>query len=51
MKVPKSWVYERTRGRGPDQLPFIKLGKYLRFETMAVRAFVARKRRPGCSPA
>jgi hypothetical protein len=30
-KVPKSWVYERTRGRGTDRIPHRKMGKYLRF--------------------
>src|SRR5207302_5778820 len=29
LKVPKSWIYERTRRRGLDRLPYIKLGKYL----------------------
>ena len=44
LKVPKSWVYERTRRRGRDKLPHIKLGKYLRFEEDAVRQFLERKR-------
>ena len=45
LKVPKSWVYERTRHRGAERLPFIKLGKYLRFEETAIRAFLDRKRK------
>ena len=45
LKVPKSWVYERTRRRGKDRLPFLKLGKYVRFEPDAVRAFLASQRR------
>ena len=44
LKVPKSWVYERTRGRGADRLPHIKLGKYLRFEERAVTAWVEAQR-------
>ena len=32
LKVPKSWVYTRTREIGPDCIPRIKVGKYLRFE-------------------
>lgn len=44
-KVPKSWVYERTRARGPKRIPFIRLGKYLRFQASAVRAFVTRQGR------
>jgi excisionase family DNA binding protein len=45
LQVPKSWVYERTRRRGPQRLPFVKLGKYVRFEVEAVRAFLARQRK------
>jgi excisionase family DNA binding protein len=47
LKVPKSWVYERTRARGADRLPFIKLGKYVRFEVSAVTAWVEARRRAG----
>ena len=46
LKVPRSWVYERTRRRGRDQLPHIKIGKYVRFEEQAVREFLARQRQP-----
>jgi excisionase family DNA binding protein len=31
LKVPVSWVYERTRRRGTERLPHMKIGKYLRF--------------------
>jgi excisionase family DNA binding protein len=31
LRVPPSWVYERTRRRGRDRLPHVKVGKYLRF--------------------
>ncbi len=44
LQVPQSWVYERTRRRGAEQLPHIKLGKYIRFEEDAVRAFLERQR-------
>jgi excisionase family DNA binding protein len=37
LKVPVSWVYERTRRRGAEKMPHIKLGKYLRFESKSVR--------------
>ena len=47
LKVPPSWIYGRTRRRGEGRLPFIKLGKYLRFEALAVRAYLARQRRSG----
>jgi len=45
LKVRKSWIYERTRCRGPARLPFIKLGKYLRFEEKQVMAFLQRNRK------
>lgn len=45
LKVSRSWVYEHTRSRGSrfDRLPHIKVGKYVRFEPRAVRAFLERK--------
>jgi excisionase family DNA binding protein len=44
-QVHTSWVYERTRKRGMEQLPHLKLGKYLRFEEAAVQEFLERQRR------
>jgi excisionase family DNA binding protein len=46
-QVPRSWVYARTRHRQGQHLPFLKLGKYVRFEPAAVRAFLARQRTSG----
>lgn len=40
LKVPVSWVYERTRKSGSDRIPHIKLGKYLRFRWLAVREWL-----------
>ncbi len=31
LRVPKTWIYERTRRSGPELIPHLKLGKYLRF--------------------
>lgn len=45
LKVPKSWVYERTRRRGVDRLPFFKLGKYLRFDERSIKRFLEHQRR------
>jgi hypothetical protein len=39
-------VYEHTRARGvprSERLPHIKVGKYVRFDTRAVRAFLDKK--------
>jgi excisionase family DNA binding protein len=44
LHVPTSWVYERTRRRRGDQLPHLKLGKYLRFEEAAITEFIKRQR-------
>ena len=46
LKVSKSWVYEHTRTRDmprSERLPFLKIGKYVRFEARAVRAFIQKK--------
>ena len=43
LKVSKSWVYEHTRSRGiprAERLPHVKVGKYVRFEARALRAFI-----------
>jgi predicted DNA-binding transcriptional regulator AlpA len=40
LHVPVSWVYERTRRRGKERMPHIKLGKYLRFELAEVRTWL-----------
>ena len=46
LKVSRSWVYEHTRSRGTprsERLPHIKVGKYVRLEARAVRAFLDKK--------
>jgi len=30
--VPPSWVYARTRLKGPDSIPCLRVGKYLKFK-------------------
>ncbi|HXG66854.1 MAG TPA: hypothetical protein VNO70_17260, partial [Blastocatellia bacterium] len=32
LNVPVGWVYKRTRQNGPELIPHIKLGKYIRFD-------------------
>ena len=44
LHVPISWVYERTRRRGKERIPHIKLGKYLRFEPAVVREWLTGQR-------
>jgi excisionase family DNA binding protein len=46
LKVSKTWVYEHTRTRGTvraERLPYIKIGKYKRFDPQAVREFLLRR--------
>ena len=47
LKVSRSWVYEHTRRRVPhmDRLPFVKIGKYVRFQSRAVGDFLAKRSR------
>jgi excisionase family DNA binding protein len=40
LKVPVSWVYQRTRRFGTDQMPHFKLGKYLRFRWSTVHQWL-----------
>jgi len=46
LNVSRSWVYQHSRSKHTarsDRLPHIKIGKYVRFEPSAVRAFLQRK--------
>jgi len=45
LRVPSSWVYERTRRRGRERLPHVKVGKYLRFRQSDLEAYVETLRR------
>jgi hypothetical protein len=36
--VPKTWIYDRTQANGPEVIPHVKFGKYVRFEPES-RAF------------
>ena len=44
LRVSVSWVYEHVRPEAHDRLPVVKLGKYLRFDTRDLRAYVDAKR-------
>jgi excisionase family DNA binding protein len=45
LKVPKGWIYARTRERAPDTLPFYKVGKYLRFRLNEVQQWLESRHR------
>jgi len=34
--VAKTWIYDRTRDQGPERIPHVKLGKYVRFNPESV---------------
>ena len=39
-RVPPSWIYDRTRRRGPERIPHVKLGRYVRFKKKEVQQFI-----------
>jgi len=45
LNVPVSWVYERTRRRGFERLPHMKLGKYLRFSMPEIKDWLQKQYR------
>ncbi|NIM99492.1 MAG: helix-turn-helix domain-containing protein [candidate division Zixibacteria bacterium] len=45
LRVRRGWIYSRTRERSPNTIPFIKLGKYLRFDPDEVFAWLETQRR------
>jgi excisionase family DNA binding protein len=40
LKVPDSWVYEKTRGRCRNTIPCLRLGRYIRFDWTAVATWL-----------
>ncbi len=51
LRVTVSWVYEHTRDDAEDRLPFVKPGKYVRFDRTDLRAFIDAKRQAARSGA
>ncbi len=45
LSVPRTWIYERTRQRGINRLPHLKMGKYVRFRLRDVQAHLETLRR------
>lgn len=41
LNVPVSWIYQRTR-LGPEAIPHIKIGKYVRFDLQKVMEFLGK---------
>ena len=40
LKCHKSWLYQRSREKGPGCIPRVKLGKYLRFNSGEVMEWI-----------
>lgn len=40
LRVPVSWVYSRSRQRGQDSIPCVRVGKYYRFYLSEVLAWL-----------
>ena len=47
LRVPVSWIYDRTRSRGVNRIPGFRLGKYWRFQESEVLAWLERQRSGG----
>jgi len=47
LKVPVSWVYDRTRSGGVNRIPGFRLGKYWRFQEAEILAWLERQRSGG----
>lgn len=43
LKVPISWIYDRTRKDGPEKIPHYKIGKYIRFSESEVLEYMRDK--------
>ena len=41
LKVKPGWVYEKIRPRAEQPMPFIQMGRYIRFHWPAVSAWLA----------
>lgn len=47
LKVPKSWLYSRTRETVTDAIPMMRVGKYIRFIESDVMEWLKRKQEEG----
>ncbi|UCE55768.1 MAG: helix-turn-helix domain-containing protein [Desulfobacterales bacterium] len=43
LSVSKGWIYARTRKKGPQTIPHIKAGRYIRFESEQVMDWLRQK--------
>jgi len=43
LKIKKSFLYAPVRRKGPDAIPCIMIGKYLRYDLQAVKGWIERQ--------
>ena len=43
LRVPKSWIYGQTRLKNLDGIPYLRVGKYLRFDLSAVIGWLEKR--------
>ena len=44
LRVKLSWLYQHTRRRAQDRIPFVKIGRYLRFREQDLVAYIEGRR-------
>ena len=44
LRVKLSWLYQHTRRRTQDRIPFVKIGRYLRFREEDLAAYIEARR-------
>lgn len=45
LKIPKSWIYSRTRIKDKNSIPCIRIGKYVRFDESEVLEWLKEQHR------
>jgi len=43
LQVPRSWIYQHTRRRSLDRIPFVKVGRYTRFREKDIFAYIDKR--------
>ncbi len=43
LQVPVSWMYQHTRRRSLDRIPFVKVGRYTRFLEKDIFAYIDKR--------
>lgn len=45
LQVPASWIYQRTHAGATEKIPFIKLGRLVRFDRAELQGWLDARRR------